>query len=122
MNWFAILLKVLSSMLPALENMVQQTANLLDDIAFRAAKLLLTDEQLQQLIEAWIESLTPNADGKVLVGAEPLEVRLRGDAQIMAIADHIAEKLNIDWEKVFEMLMKYLPLILPIFLNEDEEA
>ena len=120
MNWFAILLKVLSSMLPALENMVQQTANLLDDIAFRAAKLLLTDEQLQQLIEAWIESLTPNADGKVLVGAEPLEVRLRGDAQIMAIADHIAEKLNIDWEKVFEMLMKYLPLILPIFLNKDE--
>jgi malate synthase len=119
MNWFAMLIKLLALLVPMFKQYAQTTANLLDDIGARVAELVATDETLQKLIEAWIETKTTETGPQIMsacVSVEATEAMVMADPQLTAIARHIAEKLNLDWAKLMEFLMKILPLILPILI------
>ena len=119
MNWFSIVTKLLALLVPLFKQYAQTTANLMDDIGARVAELLATDEILQKLVEAWIEQRTKVVGLGALCAAgdaEAMESMVMADPQLLAITEYIAGKLNIDWEKLMEWLMKILPLILPILI------
>jgi hypothetical protein len=119
MYWFAIVMKLLALLVPILKQYAQTTANLMDDIGARVAELVTTDETLQKLIEAWIEQKAKAAGPQIMSAAVSVagtEAMVMADPQLLEIAERIQGKLNIDWAKLMEWLMKILPLILPILM------
>jgi len=124
MNWFSILVNVLTAMLPTLKKITDATENLLDDIGYLVAKLFLTDPELQAAIKAWLEGKFGDTDRRLfaVVGTDKLRAELMADSKLMSIVHQVAGRLNIPWEKVFEWIMKILPILLPIFLAPKPEA
>jgi len=119
MNWFSIVTKLLALLVPLFKQYAQSTANLMDDIGARVAELIATDADLQKLIEAWIETKAAATGPQLMsacVSAEATEAMVLADPQLAEIANYIAGRLNIPWAKIIELLMKLLPIILPILI------
>ena len=91
-----------------LKGLAEVTGTQLDDLVVAVLEAAATDEEVRALVDSILDQLLTLANADVprgSVGDDPLTV---------AHAKVLAGKLNIDWAKLLEILMKLLPFILPL--------
>jgi hypothetical protein len=112
------LLDFVVSWLPNLQLAAQKTGTLLDDMALRSAEVTLNDPKFREQFAVWWGGWL--TDARVLSAMSPDELREWVEAD--ATLQKLAGRLNIDWKALIELVLKYLPLILPLVLGPKDEG
>ncbi|MFA5262182.1 MAG: hypothetical protein WC378_00040 [Opitutaceae bacterium] len=89
------------------------TATKIDDLLCAMVRVTAQDAVIRQLFrDMWADLQTmPAALDREALAASPA---------VTAYCRAVGGRLNIDWQKVLELILKYLPMILPIFLDKDD--
>ena len=110
-----------ASFLPGLKVAVEKTATKLDDMAVRCLEVALTDDDLREQFKAWLSGLL-SAPQRLAASDVPLRDYLAADDETVRLCQQVAGRLNIDWQKILDLIAKYLPIILPLILDPAPEA
>jgi hypothetical protein len=113
------LLSFLDSFLADVKAAVKATATVIDDLVFVALEAILADPELREAFKAWMASVV--VQKRYGDGGVPLRVAIAQDVQTARLCQQVAGRLNIDWKKLLDLLLQYLPLILPLFLDQDQD-
>lgn len=115
------LFEVLDGYVATLKVAAKKTAKLLDDIAIVAVEAVLDDPDLREQGKAWVKGLVAQFSGiQSMAVCGDLDGFVRSDAATISLCQTVGRKINIDWQKLLDLVAKYLPIILPIFLAKDQ--
>ena len=115
------LLDFVASILPGLKAAAEKTTTKLDDMLVRCAEVVLADEDLREQFKAWLSGMV-SAPQRLAASEVPLRDYLAADDETVRLCQQVAGRLNIDWQKILDLIAKYLPIILPLILDPAPEA
>jgi len=101
-------------LLEIVRKMAVATPTLLDDLLVHVLITATENEDVRELLNEILDRLV------ALLNRDVPAASIADDPETVAHLQFLSDKVGVNWQKLIELLLKILPLILPFILDEDE--